>query len=61
MAMSVSTVASGGMAVVDNTSGHSTKKTGQRVSEAPAGLGLAVTKVSNGIGMEVVYVPATLK
>ena len=58
MALPVVTVASGGLAVVDNTA--ATPPRGMAVSEAAAGsagikYGIAVTKVASG-GLPVIYV-----
>jgi len=58
MGMPVVTVASGGLAVVDNTS--ATYKSGIAVTEAANGFGRAVTKVASG-GMPVMYTAATLQ
>jgi len=52
MGMPVTTVASGGLPVVDNTA--ASFKSGIPVSEAPAGRGTAVTKVASG-GIPVLY------
>ena len=56
MGMPVNTVASGGIPVVDVSA---TVKVGMPVSEAPAGFGTAVTKVTVG-GVPVVYVAPPL-
>lgn len=56
MGKPVNTVASGGMPVVDNTAGNPKNFHGIAVSEAPAGYGQAVTKVTHTKGQPVIYV-----
>jgi hypothetical protein len=50
----VVTVLAGGLPVVDT---ELTTKTGMQVKEAANGRGTPVTKVTNGIGLPVRYVP----
>lgn len=59
MGRPVNTVASGGLPVVDNTNGSPKHVHGIAVSEAPAGYGMAVTKVAKG-GQPVIYVTPTI-
>ena len=57
MAKPVCTVASGGMPVIDNSALSPKHVHGIAVSEAPAGYGLAVTKVAAGKNAQpVIYV-----
>jgi hypothetical protein len=51
MSFPVVTVATGGLPVVDTTAANA----GLPVNEAVNGYGVAVTKVSNGIGLAVQY------
>jgi hypothetical protein len=54
----VNTVAAGGLPVIDATA--VAPMSGKSVIEAPAGYGVAVTKVTNGFGMPVIYVSPPL-